>query len=220
MIKAVFFDMDGVLFDSEVIHQKRRAQFFQERGLYIPKEKMDIMLGSSRKRDQEWNLMTEALPAHIDRVLLREEFSSYLRNSGRLNYGAILMDGAGELLQWLKQEGYQIALTSSSFADMAMSALEQAGLAQWFDFLVTADQITQPKPEPDIYLEAVLRSGLKPQECLAVEDSALGIQAAKRAGVKVAARIEKRFAIDQSMADFQVDNLSSIKDLLLSNAIE
>ena len=93
-------------------------------------------------------------------------------------------DGAEFLLSYLKENGYKVALATATGFDRTKSYLERLDLFKYFDEIVCSSMVKNGKPEPDIYLLAAEKLGLKPQECIALEDSQNGIRSAGSAGCK------------------------------------
>ena len=96
---------------------------------------------------------------------------------------------------------HPVAVASSSRMEKIGEVRRACQLQELFDFCLSGEMCSAPKPAPDIYLAAAARLDLPPQECVVIEDSTYGIQAAKRAGMRVIARKDDRFGFDQSLAD-------------------
>ena len=99
--------------------------------------------------------------------------------------GVAVMAGVYELMASLKEQGYRIGLASSSRMESVKKHMTQANLLQYFEVLVTGDMVTHSKPEPEIYLLACEKMGIKPEEAYAIEDSLNGVRSAYAAGMKV-----------------------------------
>ena len=95
------------------------------------------------------------------------------------------MAGAGELLSYLRQRGYGTAVASSSTRDRALNLLDRHGVTEYFHQFVFAGEVEQGKPAPDVFLKACEKLGRAPGDCLVLEDSGAGIQAAHAAGIPV-----------------------------------
>lgn len=179
-VKAVLFDMDGVIIDSEPWHTLARARVFGKLG--IPKETEKKIVLGARKSDY-WNELNAefSLGAASADELVKAEFGeilSLIKENG-IRECAHLKD----LLEYLKSRGIKIAVASSSFREYAEGVLEHLGIRNYFCAAVCGDEITRPKPFPDIYLAAAEKVGAKPCECFAVEDSRTGTLAAQNADI-------------------------------------
>ena len=181
MIKCVLFDMDGVLINSEPVHFEIWKQIFAEQGIAISYDVYKGCIGSTVNRLFE--LVLEGYgrdfrgnPAVPERF--RELKNIYIREKGIPE-----IKGVCELVRSLKADGYTLAVASSSPQDYIEIIVKQLGLSDCFDLLFSAERVARPKPAPDVFLTAAEALGMKPEECLVVEDSENGSKAAKAAGM-------------------------------------
>lgn len=182
MIRAVIFDFDGLLVDSETLFHRVYAEILADYGHAFTRD--DYSTGYAGRpvpaiarafvADFGLPVSSEevARRIHADEAVLRAE-------------GVPLKPGARELLEHLKTHGYGIAVASSSLRSRAMSILEQHGLAGFFAASAFAEDISRGKPDPEIFLLAASRLDIDPSECLVLEDSTMGIEAAVKAGMRV-----------------------------------
>ena len=119
------------------------------------------------------------------------------------------------LLEWMKAEGYVLALASSSSEEAIRQMLDALELHGYFSHIISGKMFKESKPNPEIYLYALSVLGLPARDCMAVEDSTYGICAAKAAGLQVAAVKDDRFSFDQSQADWFLKRTADLKELLL-----
>jgi HAD superfamily hydrolase (TIGR01509 family) len=181
MKKAIIFDMDGVLFDTEIMSSKAWLQLSKERNLgnieqlttdCIGRNRTDIILQFRKKFGDSFDA---------------EEFLSTgraLMQSWIDRDGLPLMKGCVEILQYLNENGYIVGVASSSSTKTILSHMEKAGLKSYFQAIIGGDQVTLSKPKPDIYLKACEAIHMPPEEVMAVEDSPNGIRSAYAAGMK------------------------------------
>jgi HAD superfamily hydrolase (TIGR01509 family) len=177
-IKAIFWDNDGVLVDTERLYFMATRQVLATIGITLTKEMyIDLILVQGKGA---WHLAEEkGLPANE---------VEHLRNERNILYGKLLsqertiIDGAKEVLNALHGK-YIMGIVTSSRKDHFKLIHISSGLLKYFDFILTADDYTKFKPNPDPYLLAVERSGCKKEECLAIEDSERGLTSAKAAGI-------------------------------------
>ena len=181
MIKGVISDMDGVILDSEKLY----VRFWCEAGRDC---------GFPFKTDHALGIRSMARPYAIER--LRGWFGADFDYDRVRNRRIELMDayvaehgieakpGAGELLSYLKENGYLVALATATPVERAMLYLSRLGLLKYFDFVASGHDVEHGKPAPDIYLYAAEKIGLPPEECLALEDSPNGVRSACAAGCK------------------------------------
>ena len=180
-IKGVIFDMDGVLLNSEVLYQRFWLEALHFYG--YPAEKEHILaLRSLTGKNAELKLKSffgDSLnyeQVKNKRIVLMDE---YIRKNG-----VEIKKGADEILPYLKEKGIKIALATSSPLERAEEHLGIVGLFKYFDSCVCGGMVKNSKPQPDIYLLASEKLGLKPCECIAVEDSPNGVKSAVNAGCK------------------------------------
>ena len=180
-MQAVIFDMDGVLFNTEIMSSQAWFQLAEEMHLgditeltrdCIGRNRTDIILQFQKKFGQDFDA---------------EEFLTKGRNLTRERIqreGLPLMKGTVEILQYLKENGYMIGVASSSSTGTVMGHMKLSGLLPYFQAIIGGDQVTLSKPRPDIYLKACETIHMPPEEVIAVEDSPNGIRAAYAAGMK------------------------------------
>lgn len=208
MIQAVIFDMDGVLIDSEGVYLNYQLAFARAKNPAVTMEQLYPMVGATKK--DSWEVVERA----VNNGQTWEELRSEFRKKDiyeEINYRELYRKEATEVLNTLKNEGYKLALASSTHLELVERVLNENGIRNLFETVVSGNQFKKSKPDPEIYLYTASCLGVKPEECLAVEDSTIGITAAHRAGMKIAAMIDERYGFDQSLADYR---LSGVKDVL------
>jgi HAD superfamily hydrolase (TIGR01509 family) len=211
---AVLFDMDGVLVDSEDYW----VTFQREEILpaTVPDEDVDLAETSGMNFREIYDYLDEAYGAAIS----REEFVQRFNEAAEEIYTerAELLDGLHDLLAELDARGVPTALVSSSPHDWIGMVLERFDLEGAFDRVISADDIdAASKPAPDVFEYAADELGVPPAECVVVEDSENGIEAAARAGaIVVAYRIDAHDDIDRSSADEIVSAPRELRDRVLA----
>jgi HAD superfamily hydrolase (TIGR01509 family) len=205
--KAVVFDMDGLLLDTEVLWEKaEEALFTAHGGVFSHEDKMHV-IGTSF--DVTARYFAERLGEPPERgPELVEEMTETM-------FAAVQRDVAGrpgalELVARLRGR-IPLGLASNSPRRLVDAALASAGLTDAFAAIVTSEDVVQAKPAPDIYLEACRRLGSVPSETLALEDSGSGIAAAKAAGLTCIA-VPQYAETDVSAADRVIDSLEALLD--------
>lgn len=210
--RAVIFDMDGVIVDTEAAYIVEQRVFLDEHGIDVPTEELNAMVGTSHETFVNalvdwWERGGYGIFTPDEAYARFEEWSSrYV-----YRYRDLLNPGVVETLDELARRGVRLALASSSRMDNILDVLGQCGITDRFEVIVSGEQFRESKPDPEIYLHAMERLGLTADECCCIEDSEVGITAGKRAGLTVFAKREERFGFSQAAADQIID---SVPDLL------
>ena len=182
MIKYIIFDLDGTLIDTEKYFRIFWKKAAEVNG-YTMSDEQALAL-RSLGRPFAPALMKEWFGEDFDYYAVRE--SRRIMMKAHLDQvGTEVKKGAAEALKWLSQNGYVVALATATPADRATEQLKEVGLYPYFTKIVSAAQVEQGKPAPDVYLYAAKELGADPSECLAVEDSPNGVLSAFAAGMKV-----------------------------------
>ena len=182
MVKAVIFDLDGLLVDTEIISYRILEEILAGFGYRFTLE--EYTRGFSGKPET-------ANSAHLVEAYQlpwtpEEALERILRRGEELHtQGVELKPGAKELLAYLQETGRGIAMASSSTRDRALNLLDQHGVTGYFQRFVFAGEVERGKPAPDVFLKACEKLGEAPEDCLVLEDSEAGIQAAHAARIPV-----------------------------------
>lgn len=214
MIKAVIFDMDGVIIDSELEYLKKDLEFAQSKNPAVKLEDLFGMVGSSR--EDSWSCLARAIDNGQTWQELRDEFHSSRDVYSEMDYQRIFRPEITGLLEWIRERGLVLALASSTQMPIIQRVLTENHIDHYFKIVVSGAQFKRSKPDPKIYHYTAARLGLPESECLVIEDSTFGVTAAHRAGMKIAALIDERFQFDQSLADFRIHDLMEIKEIIKS----
>jgi len=178
--KAVIFDMDGLLIDSERI---ALSTFVESCRDYDFKPDIDIYykcIGTAQTREILSDGYGPDFPLEEIYGLWEKKYLNTV-----LNNPMPLKPGALQLLEHLEQENMKKAVVTSTDQELALKILTNAQIVHFFDFVLSSDQVLHGKPNPEIYLTACRKLGEKPTNCLALEDSDNGVLAAFEAGLAV-----------------------------------
>lgn len=181
-MEAVLFDLDGLLADTEIISLKVYQELLEDFGIPFTEETYSREYSGHREEENVQRFLeTYDLPWNFDQTLDKV----YELEARILAKGVNLKKGAKNLLAFLQREGIPIALTTSSVESRARMILDSNGILSLFDHLVFAKDVKRSKPYPDIFLKACSDLNVLPGNCLVLEDSEAGIEAAYRAGIPV-----------------------------------
>ena len=184
MIRAVLFDMDGTVFDTEKIYYRSWVRAAEAVGFKGDMHKvMPLIFGVSESDIGKYfyGNYGEDFP-YTEMLSKRAEFIAEEIEMG----GVPLKDGVPEIFEWLTKKGIACALVSSAPRFRIDDFLERAGLSQAFRCIISGERVEKSKPAPDIFLLAANEVGVAPDECLVAEDSKNGVLAGYSAGMQVA----------------------------------
>lgn len=192
-IRAVIFDMDGVLTDSEPLINAAAVAMFQEKGLRVQPEDFLPFVGTGEDR-------------YLGGVAEKYEFPIHLPAAKKRTYEIYLdlvpdqlraFPGACELVLSCQEAGLLVALASSADEIKITANLRKIGLPpEGWDAIVHGEDVERKKPAPDIFLAAARKLGLRPEVCVVIEDAVNGVQAARAAGMRCVA-VAQSFSADQ-----------------------
>lgn len=219
MIKAVIFDMDGVIVDSEPIYKEIDQEIFWKYGFDISPEEISNYVGIN---------LLEAWTEILEKYEIDEEYSNYevedfIEEHVNVYYQKLsekedlsLMPGVKDWFEFFKDNGYKMIIASSSYSPVIEYIYQTFELGQYMSGYVDGDAVENGKPAPDIFLKAADKIDVEPEKCLVIEDSEHGVNAAKSAGAKVVAfNRAKDSTQDLSKADliiekFNQENLNKV----------
>jgi beta-phosphoglucomutase len=183
-LRALLFDLDGVLISTHQLHYESWAMLTQEEGIPFDWEVNRRLLGVSRAESLE--IVLERSPrtySEAEKQELCDRKNRYYLEMVRGLTTADLLPGALDLLQACRGAGLRSAICSGS--RNAGRIVEQLGLGHLFDVVVDGNHIQRTKPDPEVFLLAAERLDVAPEECLVLEDAEVGIAAARNAGMRV-----------------------------------
>jgi HAD superfamily hydrolase (TIGR01509 family) len=215
LIDNIIFDMDGVLFDSEPLHTRFEQSLFKKLNIELSEMQKQKLIGLGDLK--MWEMISELfIMDHSLNQLLENDRKERIKFFSKK--GVTVMAGAEKLLASLTAHGFRLALASSSQMEIIDLNLSRAGFSHYFEVKVSNDMVISGKPEPDIFLFAAERMKVLPQNCLVIEDSENGVNAAKSAGMKcIAYSCRPVFKQNVAKADLIVDDLLKITPELIKS---
>lgn len=207
--KAVIFDMDGVIFDSERLVLESWKQIAEKYGIQNVEEVLIKCIGVNAviTRDIFLEYYGKDFPYDMYKTECSSLFHTWCKTKG-----LPIKKGVTELLKYLNDSGYKVGLASSTRYEIVKEELEEAGLLPYFHNLTGGDMLKKSKPEPDIFLMACESLSVKPEEAIGIEDSYNGIRALSRAGM-LPVMVPDMIAPDEEMkdlAEFIFDDLLEV----------
>lgn len=214
MIKAVIFDLDGVIVSTDDCHYRAWKKIADEEGIYFDREINNRLRGVSRMASLDIVLeRAEKEYSESEKQALAERKNNYYKELICELTPNNILPGALKVLENLKENGIKIAIGSSSKNTPVI--LKQIGLNNFFDAVSDGNNITHSKPNPEVFLKAAEMLKIAPEDCMIVEDADAGIEAGKRAGMKTLS------VQGAKGADFEIHSLENIdffNRLLAQNA--
>jgi HAD superfamily hydrolase (TIGR01509 family) len=211
---AVIFDMDGLMLDTEPISLRVWTQAAHDLGYTLDEETSERMIGLNHAASREMLLQCFGSACPVDELFK----SAQARYREALDLeGVPLKQGLLELIQFLDEQSIPRAVATSTATALAARNLRQAGILHHFAIIVGGDAVGRGKPEPDIFLEAAFRLNQRPADCVVLEDSGPGIQAAAAAGMRpilIPDRGREPSAETRRAAYAVVESLSAAKDVI------
>jgi HAD superfamily hydrolase (TIGR01509 family) len=206
--RAVVFDLDGLLLDTESLWHEAEIELFRRHGDEFTWDDKLAVVGTSYDATARYFAQRLGRPSAAGTELV-DEMVDLMHE--RLQREVDGWPGALELVRRLRElrSGVGLAVASNSSRRLVDTALATAGISDAFDAVITSDDVMHAKPAPDIYLEACRRLGVPPADAVALEDSATGIAAAKAAGMTCIA-VPQYAETDVSAADEVIDSLEAL----------
>ena len=211
--RAILFDMDGVLIESEALTAKVAVQTLREFG--IEAKETDFAQFSGCGEDRYIGGVAEMYGVPYQKIMKARLYE---------NYGKVVCDEVivppmlKETLTALRACGYKMAVCSAADREKVEWNLRAIGMGEnFFDYVVTGSEVEHQKPAPDIYLNGAARLGMQPEECIVIEDAPAGIKAAHAAGITAVAlctTFKEDYLREQAQPDYIIPALKDLPALL------
>jgi HAD superfamily hydrolase (TIGR01509 family) len=198
---ALIFDMDGVLVNSNPFHLEKWVEFLTLHSVTFERDQLPKLILGQRNDTALRHFFGQDLSMETSRQLgfeLEEAFRKSFKSH------ATPLPGLEDLIVAAQGAGIPMAVASSAMLMNVDFVVDALGFREYFKYIVSGDDVSLPKPDPEIYLKAAQNLGLEPQDCVAFEDSFVGIESAKGAGMKCVA-IASSFPIKELTAQTHAD---------------
>ncbi len=209
-LKAVLFDMDGVIVDTEPLHRKAYFKTFEELGIQVSEGMYTSFTGASTKRVCETLINEFNLSKTYEDIaaIKRNYFKDFFYNDDEFD----LIPGVRELIQHYYENGITLILASSATMTTINMVFEKFGLEQYFKGKISGADLKESKPHPEVFLLAAEMAGQPAENCMVIEDSTNGILAAHRAHIFCAAyRSPHSKNQDYTLADTVVSDYTELE---------
>ena len=215
MIEAIVFDFDGLILDTETPEYDSWQEIFDSYGARLERETWESQIGRGHEAFNIYNHLADLSGQHIERETVRPRMRRRYLELIELNP---ILPGVEDYIVTAKNMGIKLAIASSSRGGWAYGHLKRRNLLHHFEFVLSAEDVENPKPDPELYTTAIERLGVKADNAFAIEDSTVGLAAAKAAGLPcVVVPNPMTNGMDFSEADVL---LNSLLDLPLTELIE
>lgn len=209
-LKAVLFDMDGVIVDTEPLHRKAYYKTFEGLEIEVSEELYSTFTGASTQKVFETIIEKFSLENSTDELMVtkRAAFKDYFYNDLEFD----LVGGVRELIEHYYENGVKLVLASSATRTTIDMVFEKFGLEKYFIGKISGADLKASKPHPEIFLLAAEIANEPAENCMVIEDSTNGILAAHRAGIFCAGfKSQNTFKQDYSLADIVVSDFKELE---------
>jgi len=198
MLKAVIFDLDGVVADSHPIHEAAWRTLLVEQGMDSKTLNLDFLYAGRPRGEILRHYLGDIGVSEIERLGRRKD-----ELYGIAAHELITKPGVSRVLSQLNAEGILCALATSAGRARVLESLEWFGITKYFSVVITGEQVRSAKPSPEIFVLTAAKLGVEAKFCVVVEDSVAGVQAARAAGMKCAgyAHVERQAELKKAGAD-------------------
>ncbi|PZR19604.1 MAG: ABC transporter ATP-binding protein [Flavobacterium psychrophilum] len=218
MIKAVIFDMDGVVVNTEPVGYRANQELYKSLNIVVPDEVYGTFIGNSDKMIVQ--KLKDLYPIALTHEELLDEKYRYYFNAFDTAEDLEMLPGVKDLIIDLYKNGMRLILASSASNRKIQKVFTRFGLHDYFDHAISGEDFEESKPNPAIFNEAVAKSGYSKDECIVIEDSTNGIKAAKAAGIYcMGYNSGHTMGQDTSLADKVITDFSQLNYDIIKNII-
>lgn len=205
-MKAIIFDMDGVIINSEPLHFKIEKELLEELGGNISDEELQSFAGTTDYNMwSKFKEMFKLKPSVEELIEAKKE--RFMKRIDEVE----LVDNFMDFMLSAYEEGYILAIASSNNRRIVNAVVEKFQLGKYMKFIISGEEVRKGKPDPEIFLTAAKKMGVEPEACLVIEDAENGVKAAKAAGMKcIGLKNMDSGKQDLSQADLVINNFNEL----------
>ncbi len=207
LMRAVIWDMDGVIVDTGEYHYRSWRDIFKKQGVDFSEKDFQCIFGQRNDTIIRKTLGKELTQAQVDSIA--DDKDNYFRQLVKSHVTPF--PGVIDLLKILNANGILAAVASSAPLENIRLIMAEAGTAEYFQAVVYGREVSEGKPSPQIYLLAAQKLGAEPANCIVIEDAVAGVEGAKRAGMRCIAVTNTHEAAGLNKADLVVDSLEKVR---------
>ncbi|MDT2570895.1 HAD-IA family hydrolase [Enterococcus raffinosus] len=217
MLKAIIFDMDGVIVDTEFEDFRIQQAFIMKENPTLNQENTNFEKLIGQSYDMLYKTLRTFIGSNDSLKEIEARFEEYNEVAYRaIDYQQLFRKEIFSILNWSKENDIQSAVASSSTYEHIIEVLAACGIQDSFDVIYSGEFVKESKPNPEIYLNTLKKLNVASNQAVAIEDSFYGISAAKAAGIPTIAYKETRAAIDQSAADYIAEDMTAVFEIVQS----
>lgn len=217
MLKAIIFDMDGVIVDTEFEDFRIQQAFIMKENPALNQETTNFEELIGQSYDMLYKTLRTFIGNNDSLKEIKARFEEYNEVAYRaIDYQQLFRKEILSILNWSKENGIRLAVASSSTYEHIIEVLATCGIQDSFDVIYSGEFVKESKPNPEIYLNTLKKLNVASNQAVAIEDSFYGISAAKAAGIPTIAYKETRAAIDQSAADYIAEDMTAVFEIVQS----
>ena len=211
MIKAVLFDLDGTLIDSESYYVNGTIEWLSRCGINIDFKTASKIIGLTMEDTYSYIAKVSGL----DLKIVLDKNNSYFLNENPLDFKKLIFRDVKKCFEELKKQNLKISICSMSPYDYIKDFIEECGLTEYVDSFYSGDDCKYTKPNPEIYIKAITDLKLNKKEILIVEDAPSGLKAGKDSGAYVVARNDAKFGLNQDDALYILEDLKELSTIIM-----
>lgn len=209
-IKAILFDLDGTLFDSETHYVNGTIDWLSRYNVHITFEEASKIIGKTM--EETYEIIQKASGLDLDTIIKTN--TKYFKEENSIDFNKLLFKDVRPCFSKLHKQGYKICICSMSPANYIKQFIDECNLNEYVDFYISGYDCKHTKPDPEIYNITIDKLKLDRKEVLIVEDATSGLEAGRRSGAYVIGRNDAKFGINQDDAMYVFEDLEELDTII------